>query len=128
MRALRPVFILASRLQPQLYMNTPEHAGEALAQLADVTLTPPAGRVYASLVRGQLTYPRLRRARARSRSARRTVARKRRPHRPPHPLSGPTSRPEKDNYLPLGLPRAGRRLPTQNVINRRVRHLNLEPV
>ena len=57
MRALRPVFILLSRLRPQLYMNTPEHAGEVLAQLADGTLTPPAGRVYASLVRGQLAYP-----------------------------------------------------------------------
>jgi NAD(P)-dependent dehydrogenase (short-subunit alcohol dehydrogenase family) len=57
MRALRPVFILASRLRPSLYMNTPEHAGDILAQLADGTLTPPAGRVYASLVRGQLTYP-----------------------------------------------------------------------
>jgi NAD(P)-dependent dehydrogenase (short-subunit alcohol dehydrogenase family) len=57
MRALRPVFILLSRLRPELYMNTPEHAGDILAQLADGTLTPPAGRVYASLVRGQLIYP-----------------------------------------------------------------------
>jgi NAD(P)-dependent dehydrogenase (short-subunit alcohol dehydrogenase family) len=57
MRALRPVFILASRLRPSLYMNTPEHAGDVLAQLADGTLTPPAGRVYASLVRGQLAFP-----------------------------------------------------------------------
>jgi NAD(P)-dependent dehydrogenase (short-subunit alcohol dehydrogenase family) len=57
MHALRPVFILASRLRPSLYMNTPEHAGETLAQLADGTITPPAGRVYASLVRGQLSYP-----------------------------------------------------------------------
>ena len=38
-------------------MSTPEHAGDILAQLADRTLTPPPGRVYASLVRGQLTYP-----------------------------------------------------------------------
>ena len=57
MRALRPVFILASRLRPSLYMNTPEHAGDILAQLADGTLTPPPGHVYASLVRGQLAYP-----------------------------------------------------------------------
>jgi NAD(P)-dependent dehydrogenase (short-subunit alcohol dehydrogenase family) len=57
MRALRPVFILISRLRPEFYMNTPEHAGETLAQLADGTLTPPAGRVYASLVRGRLTFP-----------------------------------------------------------------------
>ena len=57
MAALRPVFILLSRLRPQLYMNTPEHAGDVLAQLADGTTTPPAGRTYASLVRGQLAYP-----------------------------------------------------------------------
>jgi NAD(P)-dependent dehydrogenase (short-subunit alcohol dehydrogenase family) len=56
-RALRPVFILLSRLRPQLYMSTPEHAGDILAQLADGTLTPPDGHVYASLVRGQLTFP-----------------------------------------------------------------------
>jgi NAD(P)-dependent dehydrogenase (short-subunit alcohol dehydrogenase family) len=57
MTALRPVFILLSGLRPELYMNTPEHAGDILAQLADGTLTPPAGRVYASLVRGRLTFP-----------------------------------------------------------------------
>jgi hypothetical protein len=57
MRALRPVFILLSRLRPEFYINTPEHAGEVLAQLADATVTPPAGRVYASHVRGTLTFP-----------------------------------------------------------------------
>jgi NAD(P)-dependent dehydrogenase (short-subunit alcohol dehydrogenase family) len=57
MNALRPVFILLSRIWPQLYMNTPEHAGDVLAQLADGTLTPPPGRVYASLVRGRLAFP-----------------------------------------------------------------------
>jgi NAD(P)-dependent dehydrogenase (short-subunit alcohol dehydrogenase family) len=57
MQGLRPVFMLLSRFRPALYMNTPEHAGEALAQLADGTFTPPAGRVYASLVRGKLEYP-----------------------------------------------------------------------
>ncbi|HTU76381.1 MAG TPA: SDR family NAD(P)-dependent oxidoreductase [Trebonia sp.] len=57
MNALRPVFILASRFRPALYMNTPQHAGEALALLADGTVAPPPGRVYASLVRGKLSYP-----------------------------------------------------------------------
>jgi hypothetical protein len=38
-------------------MNTPEHAGEILVQLTSGTVTPPAGRVYASLVRGKLAYP-----------------------------------------------------------------------
>ena len=56
-RALRPVFILLSRLRPQLYMSTPEHAGDILARLADGTFTPPPGHIYASLVRGQLTFP-----------------------------------------------------------------------
>lgn len=57
MDALRPLFILLSRIRPQLYMSTPEHADDTLAQLAEGTLTPPAGRVYASLVRGNLAYP-----------------------------------------------------------------------
>ena len=57
MQGLRPVFMLLSRFRPALYMNTPEHAGQTLAQLADGTSTPPAGRVYASLVRGKLQYP-----------------------------------------------------------------------
>jgi NAD(P)-dependent dehydrogenase (short-subunit alcohol dehydrogenase family) len=56
-RALRPVFILLSRLRPQLYMSAPEHAGDILAQVADGTVIPPPGHVYASLVRGQLAYP-----------------------------------------------------------------------
>jgi NAD(P)-dependent dehydrogenase (short-subunit alcohol dehydrogenase family) len=56
MQALRPVFMLLSRVRPALYMNTSEHAGQILAQLADGTFTPPAGRVYASLVRGKLEY------------------------------------------------------------------------
>jgi hypothetical protein len=34
MTALRPVFILLSRFWSPLYMNTPGHAGEVLAQLA----------------------------------------------------------------------------------------------
>jgi hypothetical protein len=57
MQGLRPVFMLPSRFRPALYMNTPEHAGQTLAQLADGTCTPPAGRVYASLVRGKLEHP-----------------------------------------------------------------------
>lgn len=57
MKALRPILYLASFIRPALYMNTPQNAGEHLAGLADGTLTPPAGHVYASLVRGKLTYP-----------------------------------------------------------------------
>jgi hypothetical protein len=38
-------------------MGAPENAGAALAELAHGTTTPPAGHVYASLVRGKLEYP-----------------------------------------------------------------------
>lgn len=38
-------------------MNTPEAAGQALAALALGTVTPPEGRIYAALRRGQLTWP-----------------------------------------------------------------------
>ncbi len=48
---------LGSYLIPMMYPGTPERAGEALAQLAMKTATPPKGKVYASLVRGKLTYP-----------------------------------------------------------------------
>jgi NAD(P)-dependent dehydrogenase (short-subunit alcohol dehydrogenase family) len=57
MRALRPVLYLVSFVKPAVYMNTAENAGTQLAGLADGTITPPAGRVYASIVRGRLTYP-----------------------------------------------------------------------
>ncbi len=56
-QALRPVFRALSVFRPSLYMGTPEVAGTALARLANGTTTPPADRVYASLVRGKLEYP-----------------------------------------------------------------------
>ncbi|MGH3722920.1 MAG: SDR family NAD(P)-dependent oxidoreductase [Mycobacterium sp.] len=54
---LRPAMRLISRFRPQFYPGTPERAGEALADLTLGTVTPPAGRVYASLVKGDITYP-----------------------------------------------------------------------
>jgi NAD(P)-dependent dehydrogenase (short-subunit alcohol dehydrogenase family) len=56
-RLARPLFLLAARVRPQFHMGTAERAGEALAQLSVGTATPPPGRVYASLVRGEITYP-----------------------------------------------------------------------
>ena len=53
----RPIFRVVSLFQPPFYMGTPERAGEALAELASGKVTPPAGRVYASLVKGKLTFP-----------------------------------------------------------------------
>lgn len=57
MRAMRPVLYLVSFIKPAFYMNTPSNAGGHLADLADRTVTPPTGRVYASVVRGKLAYP-----------------------------------------------------------------------
>jgi len=46
-----------SVFRPQFRPGTPEKAGGALAQLTLGEINPPAGRVYASLVRGKLTFP-----------------------------------------------------------------------
>jgi NAD(P)-dependent dehydrogenase (short-subunit alcohol dehydrogenase family) len=46
-----------SIFRPQFRPGTPERAGEVLAQLTLGEINPPAGRVYASLVKGQLTFP-----------------------------------------------------------------------
>jgi hypothetical protein len=46
-----------SRFKSAFYPGTPERAGEVLAQLALGTVTPPPGRVYVSLVKGEITFP-----------------------------------------------------------------------
>ena len=48
---------VVSIIKPQFHSGTPERAGEALAQLTLGEINPPTGRVYASLVRGKLTFP-----------------------------------------------------------------------
>jgi NAD(P)-dependent dehydrogenase (short-subunit alcohol dehydrogenase family) len=45
---------VASKLRP---VNTLEQAGNALADLGLGTIVPPSGRIYASLVKGKLTWP-----------------------------------------------------------------------
>jgi len=55
--AMRPVLRFLSLFFPQLYSSTPEQSGEALAELALAEVTPPSGRVYASHVRGRITFP-----------------------------------------------------------------------
>jgi NAD(P)-dependent dehydrogenase (short-subunit alcohol dehydrogenase family) len=55
--AARPVLRFLSLLLPQLYSSTPEQSGEVLAQLVLGQVTPPPGRVYASHVRGKITFP-----------------------------------------------------------------------
>jgi NAD(P)-dependent dehydrogenase (short-subunit alcohol dehydrogenase family) len=54
MRGLIP---LIGVFKPQFRPGSPERAGEALAQLTLGEVKPPAGRVFASLVRGNLTFP-----------------------------------------------------------------------
>jgi NAD(P)-dependent dehydrogenase (short-subunit alcohol dehydrogenase family) len=54
---MRPFFGLLSIFKPQFYPGTPERAGGVLAQLTLGEINPPAGRVYASLVKGKLTFP-----------------------------------------------------------------------
>jgi NAD(P)-dependent dehydrogenase (short-subunit alcohol dehydrogenase family) len=48
------MMMVASRLRPA---NTIEQAGDAIADLGLGTIVPPTGRVYASLVKGRLTWP-----------------------------------------------------------------------
>jgi NAD(P)-dependent dehydrogenase (short-subunit alcohol dehydrogenase family) len=58
LRSLMPVILLPLGIfKPQFRSGTPERAGEALAQLTLGEINPPAGRVYASLVRDKLTFP-----------------------------------------------------------------------
>ena len=45
---------VASRLRP---VNTIDQAGNAIADLGLGTIVPPSGRIYASLVKGKLTWP-----------------------------------------------------------------------
>jgi len=55
-QVLRAVFWLLSRFNSAFFAGTPKRAGEALAQLALGTVTPPPGRIYASLVKGKITF------------------------------------------------------------------------
>ena len=48
---------LASLVRPLAGINTIEQAGNAIADLALGTIVPPTGHIYASLVKGTLTWP-----------------------------------------------------------------------
>jgi NAD(P)-dependent dehydrogenase (short-subunit alcohol dehydrogenase family) len=54
---VRALLGVVSKLKPAFYPGTVERAGDALAQLSLGTVAPPPGRIYASLVRGELTFP-----------------------------------------------------------------------
>ncbi|PPU98501.1 SDR family NAD(P)-dependent oxidoreductase [Xanthomonas hyacinthi] len=53
----RSLLLFVSRFLRQLYPGTPERAGDVLAQLVEGELTLPPGRIYVSLVRGEVTFP-----------------------------------------------------------------------
>jgi len=54
---LRPLSRVVSLFRPPFFVGTPERAGSILAGLASGQIQIPEGRVYASLVRGKLTFP-----------------------------------------------------------------------
>jgi hypothetical protein len=56
-KVARPLSRVVSFFQPAFWIGTPERAGEVLAELAAGNVSPPAGRVYTSLVKGTLTFP-----------------------------------------------------------------------
>jgi len=53
---LRPLFYVVSIFIPFIFVGKAEHAGETLAALALGEVTLPADKIYASLVRGKLTF------------------------------------------------------------------------
>lgn len=53
----RTIFPLIGLFRPEFVMNTPEHSGKMLADISLGTLTPPPGRIYISLVKGEPTFP-----------------------------------------------------------------------
>lgn len=54
---MRTVFRLVGVFRPEYVMGTPERSGEALAEVSLGTVTPPPGRIYISLVKGQPRFP-----------------------------------------------------------------------
>lgn len=55
--AFRPILRLVSTVRPAFYPGRIDAAGKALADLSIGAVKPPAGRLYASVVKGQLTFP-----------------------------------------------------------------------
>lgn len=54
---MHTVFWLVGLFRPEYVIGTPERSGEALAEVALGTVTPPPGRIYLSLVKGQPRFP-----------------------------------------------------------------------
>ncbi|GLH98840.1 SDR family NAD(P)-dependent oxidoreductase [Phytohabitans aurantiacus] len=54
---MHTVFRVISIFRPHFAIGTPERAGQVLAQAASGTLTPPPGRIYMNVVRGNVAFP-----------------------------------------------------------------------
>ncbi|WP_205314252.1 SDR family NAD(P)-dependent oxidoreductase [Pedobacter namyangjuensis] len=54
---IRPLFQMIGIFKPAFFMGTAKRSGKALAELALGIAALPKGRIYASLVRGRLTFP-----------------------------------------------------------------------
>lgn len=54
---IRPIFYVISMIKPAFFMGTAIRSGEALAGLALGKVPLPMNRIYASLVRGEITFP-----------------------------------------------------------------------
>lgn len=54
---MRTVFRVAGFFRPEYVMGTAERSGEMLAEVALGSITPPPGRIYVSLVKGEPTFP-----------------------------------------------------------------------
>ncbi|MBC8991458.1 dehydrogenase [Micromonospora chalcea] len=51
------IFRVVGLFKPEYVMSTAERSGEQLAQVALGVVTPPPGRIYVSLVKGEPTFP-----------------------------------------------------------------------
>lgn len=54
---MHTVFRLVGLFRPEYVIGTPERSGEALAEVALGAVSPPRGRIYISLVKGEPTFP-----------------------------------------------------------------------
>ena len=51
------IFPVIGLFKPEFNMNSPEHSGQMLADIALGKIKPPSGQIYVSLVKGEPTFP-----------------------------------------------------------------------
>lgn len=54
---MHTIFRVVGLFRPEYVIGTPERAGEGLAEVALEAVTPPPGRIYVTLVKGEPTFP-----------------------------------------------------------------------